>query len=70
MFAAFGLAIFITFKPQKAKTFAVPYALLEGRYLAVFYAHVPKRAGHGDVCDICDGSGDAGAIPLRAGKGH
>ena len=27
MFAALGLAIFITFKPQKAKTFAVPYAL-------------------------------------------
>ena len=24
MFAAFGLAIFITFKPHKAKTFAVP----------------------------------------------
>ena len=33
MFAAFGLAIFITFKPQKAKTFAVPYALLEGIFL-------------------------------------
>ncbi|WP_131667192.1 Bax inhibitor-1/YccA family protein [Psychrobacter pygoscelis] len=33
MFAAFGLAIFITFKPQKAKTLAVPYALLEGVFL-------------------------------------
>jgi len=33
MFAAFGLAIFITFKPQKAKTLAVPYALLEGIFL-------------------------------------
>lgn len=33
MFAAFGLAVFITFKPQKAKTFAVPYALLEGIFL-------------------------------------
>ena len=33
MFAAFGLALFITFKPQKAKTLAVPYALLEGIFL-------------------------------------
>lgn len=33
MFAALGLAIFITFKPQKAKTLAVPYALLQGLFL-------------------------------------
>lgn len=33
MFAAIGLAIFITFKPQKAKTLAVPYALLQGIFL-------------------------------------
>ena len=33
MFAAIGLALFITFKPQKAKTLAVPYALLEGIFL-------------------------------------
>ena len=33
MFAAFGLAMFITFKPHKAKTFAIPYAILEGVFL-------------------------------------
>lgn len=33
MFIAFGLAMFITFKPQKAKTFAAPYAILEGLFL-------------------------------------
>lgn len=33
MFAALGLAIFITFKPHKAKTLAVPYALLQGIFL-------------------------------------
>ncbi|GAF54571.1 LOW QUALITY PROTEIN: hypothetical protein JCM18901_149 [Psychrobacter sp. JCM 18901] len=33
MIAAFVLALFITFKPQKAKTLAVPYALLEGIFL-------------------------------------
>ena len=33
MFLAFGLAIFITFKPHMAKTLAVPYALLEGIFL-------------------------------------
>lgn len=33
MFIAFGLAMFITFKPQKARTFAAPYAILEGLFL-------------------------------------
>ena len=33
MFAALGLAIFITFKPQMAKTLAAPYAILEGLFL-------------------------------------
>lgn len=33
MFAAFGLGLFLTFKPQMAKTLAVPYALLEGLFL-------------------------------------
>lgn len=33
MFAAFGLGLFLTFKPQMAKTLAVPYALLEGVFL-------------------------------------
>lgn len=33
MFAAFGLALFITFKPQKAKSLAAPYAILEGLFL-------------------------------------
>ena len=33
MFAGFGLAMYITFNPHKAKTFAIPYALLEGVFL-------------------------------------
>lgn len=33
MFIAFGLALFITFKPQKAKALAAPYAILEGLFL-------------------------------------
>ncbi|WP_019672646.1 Bax inhibitor-1/YccA family protein [Psychrobacter lutiphocae] len=33
MFAAFGLGLFITFKPQKAKALAAPYAILEGIFL-------------------------------------
>ena len=33
MFAAFGLALLITFKPHMAKTLAVPYAILEGLFL-------------------------------------
>lgn len=41
MFAAFGLALFITFKPHTAKTLAVPYALLQGIFLggiSLFFA--------------------------------
>ncbi|MDO5768830.1 MAG: Bax inhibitor-1/YccA family protein [Psychrobacter sp.] len=51
MFAALGLAIFITFKPQMAKTLAVPYALLEGLLLggislvvSNYYPSVPVTA--------------------------
>ncbi|WP_227429668.1 Bax inhibitor-1/YccA family membrane protein [Psychrobacter sp. I-STPA6b] len=33
MFAAFGLALLITFKPHLAKTLAAPYAILEGLFL-------------------------------------
>lgn len=51
MFVAFGLALYITFNPQKAKTFAVPYALLEGVFLggaslifAKSYPSVPVTA--------------------------
>ncbi|WP_296403742.1 Bax inhibitor-1/YccA family protein [Psychrobacter sp.] len=33
MFAAFGLGLFITFKPHKAKALAAPYAILEGLFL-------------------------------------
>ncbi|PNK59973.1 Bax inhibitor-1/YccA family membrane protein [Psychrobacter sp. FDAARGOS_221] len=33
MFAAFGMGIFITMKPQKAKALAAPYAILEGLFL-------------------------------------
>lgn len=33
MILAFGLGLFITFKPQKAKSLAAPYAILEGLFL-------------------------------------
>lgn len=33
MFAAFGLGLFMTFKPHMARTLAVPYAVLEGLFL-------------------------------------
>lgn len=33
MFIAFGLALYMTFKPQKAKSLAAPYAILEGLFL-------------------------------------
>lgn len=33
MFATMGLGLFMAFKPQMAKTLAVPYALLEGLFL-------------------------------------
>lgn len=33
MFAAFGLGLFMTFKPHMARTLAVPYAILEGLFL-------------------------------------
>ncbi|WP_230656969.1 Bax inhibitor-1/YccA family protein [Psychrobacter sp. I-STPA10] len=46
MFAALGLAIFITFKPQMAKTLAAPYAILEGIFLGgistVFMSYAPS----------------------------
>lgn len=51
MFVAFGMGLFMTFKPQFAKALAVPYALCEGLFLGGisvvvmrYYPSVPATA--------------------------